>query len=92
MALRKSDSALAEERLQAAEIAQAISFAAHIRVGPHEKHTTRDLATPEAAFAEADRLTEAHGRYGRRAMVFAISAKGRETLCTPDLVALARSL
>lgn len=92
MPLKKSDSALAEERLQAAQIAQAVSFAAHIRCGPFEKHTTRDLPDADAAFKEADRLTAEHGRFGRRAMVFAISAKGRETLCTPDLVELARTL
>lgn len=92
MPQRKSDSALAEERLVAAEIAQAVSFAAHLRCGPFEKYTTRNIETAEAAFAEASRLEAAHSRFGRRAMVFAISPKGRETLCTPELVELARNL
>jgi hypothetical protein len=89
MPRKQSPSALAEEAAIAAEIAQAVSFAAHLRCGPHEKHTTRDIKTADAAFTEADRLTKEHGRFGRRAMVFAISARGRETLVTRELAQLA---
>lgn len=86
----KSKSAQAEALLVASEIAQATSFAAHIRCGPHEKHTVRDLHFFDDAFRAAEKLTADHGRFGRRAMVFAISARGRETLVTPELAELAK--
>jgi hypothetical protein len=88
----KTKAQLAEQAVEAREIAEAVSFSAHLRMGPHEKYTTRDLATAEAAFAEGERLVAEYSRFGRRAMIFAINARGRETLCTPELVALAAQL
>ena len=88
----KSRSAIEEELRVATLIASAVQYTAHIRVGPHEKYTTRDLPSYEAAVEEADRLTRDHGTYGRKAVVFAVNAKGIEEMCTPELVALARTL
>jgi hypothetical protein len=88
----KSKSQLAEELAVALEIKGASSFAAHLRMGPHEKYTVRDLPDFEAAAKAARQLEADHSRFSRRAMVFAINARGRETLCTPELVALAASL
>lgn len=88
----KTKAQLAEQAIEAAEIAQAVSFSAHLRMGPHEKYTTRDLANAADAFEEGRRLEAEHSRFGRRAMIFAINKRGRETLCTPELVALAAAL
>lgn len=88
----KSKSHHEEDLLVARSIAKAVSFAAHLRQGPYEKYTTRDLPTYEAAVTEAERLTAEHGRFGKRGVVYAVTEKGVEELCTPELVALARSL
>ncbi len=88
----KSKSQLAEERQLVEQIANAVSFSAHLRMGPNEKYTVRDIANAATAFEAADRLEKEHSRFSRKAMVFAISAKGGETLCTRQLVELAASL
>jgi len=87
----KSKSQLAEELAVAHEIKGASSFSAHLRMGPHEKYTVRDLPDYAAAAAAASDLEAEHSRFSRKAMVFAINARGRETLCTPELVELAAS-
>lgn len=88
----KSKSHHEEDLMVARRIASAVYFTAHLRLGPLEKHTTRDLPTYEAAVEEAARLTVEHGRFGKRGVVYAVDPKGIEELCTPELVALARSL
>ncbi len=80
-----------EDRLIAREIARATEFSAFYRNGPHEKYTVRGLPTYEAAVAEADRLVAEHSRFGRRALVYAITPLGSFD-CTPELVALAREI
>lgn len=88
----KSQSELAEDGRLVAEIAKAVSFSAHLRVGPHEKYTTRDIPTAAQAFEEAERLTEAHSRFGRGAVVYAVDSRGRSTPCTPELCRQAGAL
>lgn len=88
----KSKSHHEEDLLVARKIANAISFSAHLRLSPYEVHTTRDLPTYEAAFEEAERLTAKHGRFGRRAVVYAVFERAVEEMVTPELMALARSL
>lgn len=88
----KSKSQIEEELLVARKIAGAISFSAHLRLSPFEVHTTRDLPNYEAAAAEAERLTAKHGRFARRAVVYAVFERAVEEMCTPELIALARSL
>lgn len=88
----KSKSQIEEDRRVAQHIARAVSFSAHLRQGPYEKYTTRDLPTYEAAAEEAERLTKAHARFSKKAVVYAITKEGVEEMCTPELVALARSL
>jgi len=75
----------------AALIAQATSFSAHIRRGPFDKTTIRDLPSFEEARRRADELDETSS-FGRRAIVYAITPAGRSVPCTAELVALARSL
>ncbi|HEY0837208.1 MAG TPA: hypothetical protein VGE72_25070 [Azospirillum sp.] len=60
---------------EAAQIARATRFTAHIRVSPFEKHTV-PCATLDEARAAAARLTAEHGAYGRRACVYAITPEG----------------
>ena len=58
-----------------AQIARAVSFNVHFRKGPRE--TFNEAADSlEAARVAADRLNQAHGRNGRRAIVYAITPEG----------------
>lgn len=88
----KSASLIEEEHHLVEQIASAISFTAHLRVGPHEKYTTRDIETASEAFAEADRLTSEHSHYGRRALVYAITPQDYTVPVTRELARLAGRL
>ena len=67
--------AIASDAFDAAQIARAVSFTAHIRKGPFEKYTVA-AATAEDARIEADKLNAAYGGAGRRAMVYAVTPEG----------------
>lgn len=77
-----------EDLMLAALIAASTEFSAHIRRGPHDKETTRGLPSYAAAKAEAARLNGT-SRFGRRAMVYAITPKGYTIPCDDRLAALA---
>jgi hypothetical protein len=64
-----------EDRMLADLIASAESFTAHIRLAPHDKTTVRGLRTYREALNAAAALN-ATSRYGRRAMVYAVTPKG----------------
>lgn len=59
----------------AANIARAVSFTAYFRKGPHETYVV-PVATVEEARAEAAKLEALHGKFGRRAMVYAVTPEG----------------
>jgi hypothetical protein len=69
---RKAREQLAQET---AKVGAASSFAVHFRKSPHESFN-ETAATIAEAIAIARRLNEAHGRYGRRAMIYAVDARG----------------
>lgn len=77
-----------EDRMLADMIAGAVEFTAHLRIGPFEKYTERRRTYPEA-LAAARELETAHSRFGRSAMVYAITAKGYTVPCSPELAAVA---
>lgn len=83
-----SASAIAENRLIAAEIAKATEFSAYYRNGPHEKYVERGFPTYEAACQRRDELVAEHSRFGRGGLVYAITSLGSFD-CTDELVALA---
>lgn len=88
---QKSASALEEERFLASEIASAVYFTAHLRVGPHEKYSEqRD--TYEEAKAAGVELKARHSRFGRSAIIYAVTPRGDSIPCTDSLVAMARAL
>lgn len=76
-----------DDLAQAAEIAKAHEFSAHLRKGPHEKYTTRGLGSYEEASAELDRLKAEH--QGRRGLVYAINRLGSFP-CDDRMIDLAR--
>lgn len=59
-----------------AEIARATSFAAHFRKGPFEAYTLEASSLAQAR-EHAKALDAAHGQFGRRACVYAITKAGR---------------
>jgi hypothetical protein len=63
-----------EDRMLADLIASAESFTAHIRLAPHDKTTVR-VKTYAEALAAAEKLN-ATSKFGRRAMVYAVTPKG----------------
>lgn len=75
-----------DDLAQAAEIAKAHEFSAHLRKGPHEKYTTRGLASYDEAKAELARLKAEH--QGNRGIVYAINRLGSFP-CDDRIVALA---
>ena len=58
------------------EIAQAVSYAVHFRKGPVEKYN-ETAATLDDAKAIAARLNAAHGQFGRRSIIYAVTASGK---------------
>jgi hypothetical protein len=63
-----------EDRMLADLIANASYFTAHIRLSPTDKTTVR-VKTYEEALAAAEKLN-ATSKFGRRAMVYAVTPKG----------------
>lgn len=92
MPQKPSAARIDEEAHLVEQIASAVTFTAHLRVGPHDKHTTRDIATAQAAFDEADRLTAEHSHFGRSALVYAITPRGYTVPVTRELAKLAGRL
>jgi hypothetical protein len=76
-----------EDLMLAELIASATEFTAHIRLAPHDKTTLRGFPSYEAARAAADKL-ETTSRFGRGAMVYAVTPKGWTIPCDPKLVGL----
>jgi hypothetical protein len=91
MAQTKSASAVEEDRFLASEIATATHFTAHFRAGPFEKYTEQHPSYELARLA-ADRLQTEHSRFGRRALVYAVTPRGDSIPCTAELIALSRAL
>ena len=75
MAKRTATGTRPDDAYNARQIARAVCFTAHLRVGPGEKHTVR-CETLEEARAAASRLNADHGAYGRRASVYAVNPEG----------------
>lgn len=73
-------------------IAEAKEFSAFLRTGPHEKFKLDGFGSYEEARAAADGLEREHSRFGRRAIVYAITRQGYSIDCSPKLVALAREI
>lgn len=57
------------------QVARAVSFSVHIRRSPHEAFT-ETAGTMAEAKTIAARLTAEHGKFGRRAMIYAITPEG----------------
>ena len=64
-----------EDIATAREVAIATKFAAHFRKGPRESYT-EDFDNLRDARARACEFNALHGQFGRRSMVYAISASG----------------
>jgi hypothetical protein len=64
-----------QDVFNAEQIARAVYFTAHFRVGPNEKYTIKCMTLDEARTAAAN-LNTAHGGYGRRACVYAVTPEG----------------
>ncbi len=79
----------ADEIMIAVEIAKATEFAAFMRVGPHEKFAIRGFPDYEAARRAADEIEAKHSRFGRKAIVYAITQMGSFP-CDDRMIALAR--
>jgi hypothetical protein len=65
----------AVDAYDAEQIANAVRFTAHFMIGRGEKATV-ECATLDEARAAAAELNAEYGVFGRRAMVYAISANG----------------
>lgn len=65
-----------EEILFAREIARAKEFSAYYRNGPHQKFVERGLPDFDTARARADALEAEYSKFGRKAIVYAISPLG----------------
>lgn len=90
---KKSPAHADEDAYLASQIAKAVAWTAHLRVGPHEKYTERFDGPDryEDARAAAERLEREHSRFGRQALVFAITPRGDTHSVTPELYAMARA-
>lgn len=80
-----------EELVFAREIARATEFSAYYRNGPHEKYVERGLPDFETARARADALESEHSKFGRKAIVYAISPLGTFD-CNDRLMAIVRDM
>lgn len=76
-----------EDRILAELASSATVFSAHLRRGPFDKETIRCSSYGEALEA-AERLN-ATSRYGRRAIVYAITPKGWSISLDERLAAMA---
>ena len=61
-----------------ARIAAAVAFNVHFRKGPAEAYNEPAASLSDARMVKA-RMDAEHGRYGRRAMIYAISDTGIST-------------
>lgn len=59
----------------AAQIARAVYFTAHFRLGPTDKRTVQ-CDTLEDAKKAAAALTAEHGEFGRKACIYAVTPEG----------------
>lgn len=80
-----------EEILFAREIARSTEFSAYYRNGPHEKYVVRGFPDFDSARARADALEAEHSRFGRKAIVYAISPLGTFD-CNARLMAIVAEL
>lgn len=89
---KKSAAAIDEEQFLISQIKRAVAWTAHIRLGPADKITERFDGNDRAddAFAKCEELN-ALSRFGRRAMVFAITDRGDTIPVSRELLALARA-
>jgi len=60
----------------AAQIARATHYIVHFRKGPLETYQVQ-ADTAADAHAEAAKLNAEHGKYGRRAIIYAVTPEGR---------------
>lgn len=80
-----------EDLKLALEISTAREFSAFYRNGPHEKLVERGFETYEAARERADEMEREHSRFGRKAMVYAITKLGSFP-CDARMIGLAREI
>lgn len=78
-----------EDILIAQAIANAKEFSAFYRNGPHEKYLERGFPNYASARRRADELAAKHSKFGRGAMVYAITKENYSMACDPKLMALA---
>lgn len=64
-----------QDTYNAEQIARAVYFTAHFRLGPTDKRTIQ-CATINDARVAADALTKEHGEFGRRASIYAVTPEG----------------
>lgn len=77
------------DRYAAEQIAKATAFRAILRLGPHNTMTADGMTSYAEALEGAAQLN-AHSKFGRRAVIYALSANGRRAWpVSPDLAALA---
>lgn len=76
----------------AAKIAASSQFSAYLRTGPHQKFVERGFTDYDSARARADELEAKHSKFGRGALVYAITDQGYSIPVDDDLIELARSL
>ena len=72
---KHSAARIKSDAFDAAQVARAVSFTAHLRKSPFEKFTV-PAATLEDAQKAAAALNVEHGKFGRRAMVYAVTPEG----------------
>lgn len=78
-----------EDLLIAKAIAEAKEFSAFYRNGPHEKYCHRGLPDYASARLIADDLAAKHSKFGRGAIVYAITPEGYSHPCDDRMMALA---
>lgn len=65
-----------EDDMLAALIAEGATFNAFMRVGPFEKYRGDIRQSYRDARADCDDLVAQHGKFGRKAIVYAVTHKG----------------
>ena len=66
----------AVDAMEAAQIAAAVSYVVHFRKGPFETYR-ETAATLDCAHAIETRMNAEHGKHGRRACIYAVTAEGK---------------
>lgn len=72
----------------AEQIARAVEFRAQIRLGPHEPLFATGMTTYAEALEGAAQL-DARSKFGRRAIIYAITPENRAFPVSPDLAKMA---